>query len=326
MALITCPECGGQISTNAKQCIHCGCEVKVCPECNNVYVSNTHKCEKCGFRFLKQKEKDEKKENCLDLYNNCKNCKTPNTLSNLFFSSTIRAISIFLTLLSIILAVVAYFKFDSWATSDPLVAIFKYNETKNTIIALIIVVLVVVLGDLILDAFLGDNDSLNVFRFFNPWLNSNNKNLSISIQNYLTTDNLVSKTKESLERDKKILDKCIDCQQLNNVFYRQKREKQKIFTVTIDCIIAIILAICLIVYVKSEMQQTLIDFNNSKNVVDNSSRIIKVVLLSVAIIAIFVYASIRNKRIQVKRNEFVKNKFPKEYEIYIKYFDTTIKK
>ncbi len=49
MALINCPECGKQISSSAKQCVHCGCAFTVCPECGSVFVGSVDICPSCGY-------------------------------------------------------------------------------------------------------------------------------------------------------------------------------------------------------------------------------------------------------------------------------------
>ncbi len=51
MAVTKCPECGEKISTSVKQCIHCGCEIRVCPECGMMHKSAVDICEECGYSF-----------------------------------------------------------------------------------------------------------------------------------------------------------------------------------------------------------------------------------------------------------------------------------
>lgn len=53
MALINCPECGKQISSSAKQCVHCGCAFTVCPECGNAIVGSSDVCPECGYSLGK---------------------------------------------------------------------------------------------------------------------------------------------------------------------------------------------------------------------------------------------------------------------------------
>lgn len=56
MALIKCPECGSEISSNAKQCVRCGCEITCCPECLKVFKGKVEVCDGCGFAFQSRKE------------------------------------------------------------------------------------------------------------------------------------------------------------------------------------------------------------------------------------------------------------------------------
>lgn len=51
MALITCPECGKQISSMAKVCPQCGCMLSICPDCGAVYAGGKESCEQCGYVF-----------------------------------------------------------------------------------------------------------------------------------------------------------------------------------------------------------------------------------------------------------------------------------
>lgn len=49
MAIIKCPECGENISTEAKHCVHCGCVVSVCKECGAAFVGKVDICPECGY-------------------------------------------------------------------------------------------------------------------------------------------------------------------------------------------------------------------------------------------------------------------------------------
>lgn len=51
MALTSCPECGGKISTSVDQCVHCGCKITVCPVCGKVYINYPNFCGECGHNF-----------------------------------------------------------------------------------------------------------------------------------------------------------------------------------------------------------------------------------------------------------------------------------
>lgn len=56
MAIISCPECGGQISNKADKCIHCGCKIITCPECEAVYIKEVPVCTECGYTFQKKEK------------------------------------------------------------------------------------------------------------------------------------------------------------------------------------------------------------------------------------------------------------------------------
>jgi len=56
MALISCPECGGKISSVADGCVHCGCKIITCPDCGKTYAGEPETCSECGFNFKKSKE------------------------------------------------------------------------------------------------------------------------------------------------------------------------------------------------------------------------------------------------------------------------------
>lgn len=64
MAIIKCPECEGKVSTEAKQCVHCGCTFSVCKECGEAFVGELEVCPSCGCAFdLKREKKTDKESN-----------------------------------------------------------------------------------------------------------------------------------------------------------------------------------------------------------------------------------------------------------------------
>ena len=77
MAIIKCPECEGKISTEAKHCVHCGCDLSICKECGEAFVGKLDVCPSCGWSFdlngekkiddkVNQSTKEKEKENELD--------------------------------------------------------------------------------------------------------------------------------------------------------------------------------------------------------------------------------------------------------------------
>lgn len=64
MALFNCPECGKQISVNAKNCIHCGFPIpqQRCTQCGHEYNAYLEACPQCGFNPKKAAEKEAEAE------------------------------------------------------------------------------------------------------------------------------------------------------------------------------------------------------------------------------------------------------------------------
>jgi len=61
MAMITCPNCGEQISNKAKKCVHCGAlllseEKIVCEECGTEMEEGMEVCPSCGCPVVKDRE------------------------------------------------------------------------------------------------------------------------------------------------------------------------------------------------------------------------------------------------------------------------------
>lgn len=56
MAIIKCPECGGNVSDMAKACPHCGFELNRCPECGGIIKEGVSNCPHCGIEVSKDKE------------------------------------------------------------------------------------------------------------------------------------------------------------------------------------------------------------------------------------------------------------------------------
>ncbi len=48
MSLVHCPECGQEVSNQAKKCIHCGVSLFICPECGKISIGEG-KCTGCGY-------------------------------------------------------------------------------------------------------------------------------------------------------------------------------------------------------------------------------------------------------------------------------------
>ena len=62
MSLITCPECGHQVSSKAPTCPYCGVaiqnNIKRCPVCNGLALMDAEECPHCHAHFLVKKDED----------------------------------------------------------------------------------------------------------------------------------------------------------------------------------------------------------------------------------------------------------------------------
>lgn len=124
MSLIKCPECGGEISSSANVCVHCGYQFTICPECGEMNPKKEQICKKCGYQFAPQTFATEQtKGNQTDLKKLCKRSE---------LVSCISSIACFLLIGIVILILVC------WKNSDPLNALIKYNDTKQWCLILII--------------------------------------------------------------------------------------------------------------------------------------------------------------------------------------------
>ncbi len=314
MALITCPECGGKISSSAKQCIHCGCEIKLCPECNNVYMANAEECKQCGFKFEKQIKNEliEKQEDCIQVYNKF---KSMNSISNILFNY----LGGLLNILGTILVSIAGVKLFRWSNGDALSGIFKYKEVKSNINTLIIISMLLTLLGRLMNYF----DTFFLSYVFNPWCNLNKRDLAFSIKNYLVNNNFTSKTKEGLKKDTEILNKCIDCEMMKDIVFKEKCKKRIIVSSIISVISLIFWIVFLTGAVNDIMQRILVNAADGLTLksigwIKGWWSIIIAILLEV-IDTIFIEQKSKTK--QDTRNQFIKKNIPDGYDNYIKYFN-----
>lgn len=138
MALIKCPECGKEVSSNANQCIHCGCKFTVCPECGNITVGEVSICQQCGYSFKKNatvnkpaEEDNSKLEG--DLLKQWQNASpVDKTLMKVS-----KVVKIAVGILSFVFLIIAAIKIITWSKSDELEQLLTFNKTTNTIKSMI---------------------------------------------------------------------------------------------------------------------------------------------------------------------------------------------
>ncbi len=142
MALINCPECGKQISSNAGQCINCGCKITYCPECKTATAGTVAQCPVCGYKFagkishvVREEIDGELSETAnYDLFKSWQK-SMPNDKTIL---TGLKYISIILNVISAVMVGIALILVLSWRnTSDPLEKIAGAKELKSGMQALI---------------------------------------------------------------------------------------------------------------------------------------------------------------------------------------------
>lgn len=166
MALIKCPECGNEISTNAKACPHCGSEIVICPECNAVYAGKVQICANCGYKFAKTEEQK--------IINDTLETKDERLLLDRAFSyrKTDKLFRIgrrVLDLLSFALWVIGLIILIVWSKKEPLDLLFTAESTlRNIKIVVAIGCIIYILSEIY------DTLSSNLLYIkFGDWLTSN---------------------------------------------------------------------------------------------------------------------------------------------------------
>lgn len=257
MALINCPECGEKISSSTTQCIHCGCNIKVCPECGEIYKGDIVECEKCGFRFIKKAvvaaDTIKQKDNCIDVYNEW---KSSSVLNGIFHFSTI--ISVFITLLSAFLAVVASSKLSSWInafntndleTLDK--AIMSTSSVRDDFKILIIFSCILIFAEYVYKECCRLVGSQSLMK----WFTESGIDISSSIKEYLLTSNFSLKTKQGIQKDGIILAKLIDAYMLSDIVYMEKRRNKAILYGCLYAVFIVFQGIFCLSNVETAMQQ-----------------------------------------------------------------------
>ena len=137
MALINCPECGEQVSSNAEKCVHCGCTFVVCPECSKAYIAeDTNTCPYCGYEnknVFHDNKNNAKASYSKDVFTLWQEKNT----SNGVLANYILGARFFLYLLVVILLVIAWVTVDRW-NAKSLDALLKITDIRDKVEGLIV--------------------------------------------------------------------------------------------------------------------------------------------------------------------------------------------
>jgi len=133
MSMIKCPDCEEQISSKAKQCIHCGCVFQVCPECEAILVGEHDHCPECGFQFKQEAPAPAPNaENEKSLYQWYMLSKNTSLLNSEKLPSILHRIAF-------ILAALAVFRTYIWGDSLDLDSLLSAKSTYTTIVILYVI-------------------------------------------------------------------------------------------------------------------------------------------------------------------------------------------
>lgn len=179
MSLIKCPDCEQSISSNAKQCPHCGCAFQVCPECESILIGEHKICPECGFQLVKEtaqpatETQGEGKKTLTQWYELSKfNSPFTRLITSTGFHTTLR-------LVSFILAAIAIIMVYTWSkSSDALSALVAYKDTLKTSIILLVLGALLWVATSTLKFF---RDHISVLSF-EKLVNMNNLNLLVLIE------------------------------------------------------------------------------------------------------------------------------------------------
>ena len=320
MALITCPECGNQISDTTKACVHCGCNISVCPECHEIYVGNITECKNCGFKFVEEKEsKPTIKENCIDLYNKW---KSDNILHQITDSAS--WLCVILMLLAYTFFIVGFFKLQNWANAlsggDKMEDIFSgVNALTNTSAIKSDVNTLWVFGSIFLIvAFL----LLNILPLFKSnllrrWFSDNRIDLVSSMNDYLLASNFSWKTKQSLLKEKKVVWSLVDADIYNDVLHQEKERNNLILECILIVISLLFLSIFLLGNLETYMQNIFLYGKISIDYIENWWTLI------VGFLLLFVFCILNTNRLKnfpKKRKDFIRKNMPDAYNNFSNYF------
>lgn len=137
MAIIKCPECGKEVSSNSNQCIHCGCKFTVCPECGHAEIGETSVCPQCGFSFKKNEtavaeQQDSKLDG--DVFKQWQQASSSDKL----MMTVLKIVKYAAYILPAVFIVVFYVVFTQWQKTDVLEKAVTFDKTRDTLLAMTI--------------------------------------------------------------------------------------------------------------------------------------------------------------------------------------------
>ena len=179
--MIKCPDCGNPISSNAKQCIHCGCAFQLCPECEAVLAGEHEICPECGFHLKKEDTKqfpEIQNEKSLAHWYDASKISAPfiKTVTTPIFGLILRIGAIILA----VIALVGMLMWNNYSNiEEALNAMANYKDTLNSRTLLYILSALIWATASFLGCF---RDSIRIWNFGN-FVSKNNLQLPTLIDN-----------------------------------------------------------------------------------------------------------------------------------------------
>lgn len=131
MALIKCPECGKEISTNANACPHCGTAIRICPECGAVYTNTQPTCTNCGYVFDKTSAPPMDAEKATG--GAIQNQWLARASADKKIAMTLKYAGKALDVLDIVIYLIGVLLFILWSKKDPVERVFEVDSTLSNI-------------------------------------------------------------------------------------------------------------------------------------------------------------------------------------------------
>ncbi|MBQ7376783.1 MAG: zinc ribbon domain-containing protein [Clostridia bacterium] len=245
MAVIKCPECGGQISDTVKQCIHCGCKIIRCSECKTISVGERECCPCCGYSFENENKITEKTS--AEDYPNAVSARKE-WISERFVVRGILEpvlrnywIAIWIWLLPCLFGIIAYAKIDLWCDMEDL--LFAYEDTLNSVKWILVFGAITYV---IISAYYGSFASHLLVRSTEKWL----------VNKGINAKDLLQKSFKRIPTDfnkKTAWDVCISTKQviqaamyMTDPSFKKREKNRAILTLVASILVALLLCIFMI--------------------------------------------------------------------------------
>ncbi len=302
MAIINCPECGGQISSTAKQCVHCGCKITVCNECGKVILGESSTCPNCGFQIDNEKKNDTTNKYA-DLPEVVNEWKAENNLLAFVLNNltilVLWGVAILLFIISIICLI-------SWK-SGPVTNVLNIKDVLNTTKTLCIISAIVFTLSSMLYIF-----DFQTFTFMS-WAKRKNIDLKYYLEKALKTDTKNLSGESALIFNSNILLAEKSLRFSNDLTSRINEQKFSKIKFLLSTVLTFFICFFIVCNIESYLEKVFITWTAKFKLSD----IINFWMVIVALV-LYLIKWIVNKIYEKKENElqekWIKNNFAEYYE------------